>query len=329
MLPVMESAIRDWQPNVILHETCEYASAVAGVRLGVPVGQVALSPAEVEWGSIKVASLALNEHLDGVTDALRMSPYLTRFPATLDPSPFPRTWRYREPIAPRRGALPAWWGPCAAGPLVYVSFGTIVVQMPFAEDLYRAVIEAVDGLPARVLMTTGRGFDVSRLREVPGNVHVEAWIEQLADVLGEAELVVCHGGPGTVYGALAAGVPLVAVPLFADQFANSHTVVQAGTGIQVLPEGGYPGLRDLASRLDASRIRAAIQTVLADRSFRESAASVSAEMAAASTVGDVLARLVASARPAQGSGVFRTYPVLCSMRWWDGICAGCRNGHAT
>jgi hypothetical protein len=32
---------------------------------------------------------------------------------------------------------------------------------------------------------------------------------------------------------------------------------------------------------------------------------------------------------AQGSGVFRTYPVLCSMRWWDGICAGCGHGHAT
>jgi hypothetical protein len=31
----------------------------------------------------------------------------------------------------------------------------------------------------------------------------------------------------------------------------------------------------------------------------------------------------------QGSGVFRTYPVLCSLRWWDGICAGCRRGHAT
>ena len=31
----------------------------------------------------------------------------------------------------------------------------------------------------------------------------------------------------------------------------------------------------------------------------------------------------------QGSGVFRTYPVLCSMRWWRGICADCRYGHAT
>jgi hypothetical protein len=36
-----------------------------------------------------------------------------------------------------------------------------------------------------------------------------------------------------------------------------------------------------------------------------------------------------SASETQGSGVFRTYPVLCSMRWWGRYCAGCRHGHAT
>ena len=39
--------------------------------------------------------------------------------------------------------------------------------------------------------------------------------------------------------------------------------------------------------------------------------------------------LATGGAPSQGSGVFRTYPVLCSMRWWGGICAGCRHGHAT
>lgn len=66
------------------------------------------------------------------------------------------------------------------------------------------MIDAVTRLDARVLVTTGHGFEASRLRDVPGNVHVEAWAEQ-TDVLGEAALVVCHGGSGTAYGALAAG----------------------------------------------------------------------------------------------------------------------------
>ncbi len=115
---------------------------------------------------------------------------------------------------------------------MYVSFGTVLGRMSLAGEVYRAVIDAVAGLDVRVLVTTGRGFDTSRLRDVPGNVHVEAWVDQ-ANVLGEAGLVVCHGGSGTTYGALAAGVPLVVVPVFADQFANAPKVAQAGAGIQV------------------------------------------------------------------------------------------------
>lgn len=56
------------------------------------------------------------------------------------------------------------------------------------------VIDAVTGLGARVLMTTGHGFDASRLRDVPGNVRVAARLGQ-ADVLAEAALVVATAGP--------------------------------------------------------------------------------------------------------------------------------------
>jgi hypothetical protein len=43
-------------------------------------------------------------------------------------------------------------------------------------------------------------------------------------VLPHAALVVCHGGSGSTFGALAAGVPLVIWPLFADQFRNGRAV---------------------------------------------------------------------------------------------------------
>jgi UDP:flavonoid glycosyltransferase YjiC (YdhE family) len=138
-----------------------------------------------------------------------------------------------------------------------------------------------------VLLTTGRGFEPSRLRDVPGNVHVEAWVDQ-SDVLGEAGLVVCHGGSGTSYGALAAGVPLVVVPVFADQFANAAAVTRTGAGTQVrVPREG----RRAVSREDAPRIRQAIETVLADGSCRRAAQAVAAEMAAAPPIGTILEQL--------------------------------------
>jgi UDP:flavonoid glycosyltransferase YjiC (YdhE family) len=290
MLAAVERAVRDWRPDLILRDPCEYASAVAAARLGIPAAQVAIGLAEVEWGSIGVAAPALEAHRDGLADELRRSPYLTRFPAALDASPFPGTRRYREPAAAPRGALPAWWADTGA-PLVYVSFGTVLGRMSFAGEAYRAVIDAVTGLDARVLVTTGRGFDPSRLRDVPGNMHVEAWVDQ-ADVLGEAGLVVCHGGSGTTYGALAAGVPLVVVPVFADQFANAPKVAQAGAGIQVSTGQDSQGRRRPVGREDAPRIRRAIETVLADDSYREAARAVAADMAAAPAIGTVLGGLM-------------------------------------
>jgi Erythromycin biosynthesis protein CIII-like, C-terminal domain/Erythromycin biosynthesis protein CIII-like, N-terminal domain len=288
MLAAMEQAVRDWRPDVILRDPCEYASAVVAARLGIPAAQVAISLAEVEWDSIGVAAPALEAHRDGLADELRRSPYLARFPAALDASPFPGTRRYREPAAPR-GALPAWW-PGTGAPLVYVSFGTVLGHMSFAGEVYRVVIDAVAGLDARVLVTTGHGFDPARLRDVPGNVHVEAWVDQ-ADVLGEAELVVCHGGSGTTYGALAAGVPLVVVPVFADQFANAPKVAQAGVGVQVHTGQDPEGRRRPAGREDTLQIRRAIGTVLADGSYREAARAVAADMAAAPAIGTLLGQL--------------------------------------
>jgi UDP-glucoronosyl and UDP-glucosyl transferase len=289
MLTAMEQAVRDWRPDVILRDPCEYASAVVVAELGIPVAQVAISLATAEWASIDAAAPALEAHRDGLADELRRSRYLTRFPAALDPSPFPGTRRYREPAAAPRGALPAWWADASA-PLVYVSFGSVLGYMSFAGEVYRTVIDAVTGLEARVLVTTGHAFDPSRLGDVPGNVHVEAWVDQ-ADVLSEAALVVCHGGSGTTYGALAAGVPLVVVPVFADQFANAPKVAEAGAGIEVSAGQDTQGRRRPVSREDAPRIRQATETVLAEGSYRQAAAAVAADMATAPSIATLLEQL--------------------------------------
>jgi UDP:flavonoid glycosyltransferase YjiC (YdhE family) len=71
---------------------------------------------------------------------------------------------------------------------------------------------------------------------VPENVRVERWVPQ-AEALAQASLVVCHGGSGTVLGALAANLPLVIMPLFADQFANARTLAGAGAAAVVEPAG--------------------------------------------------------------------------------------------
>jgi len=96
----------------------------------------------------------------------------------------------------------------------------------------------VRGLPVRALLTIGRAADAAKLGPIPENVHVEQWVPQ-ADVLGEAAALVCHGGSGTPFGALAAGLPIVFGPLFADQPVNARLVSAAGGVIDVFEHGGH------------------------------------------------------------------------------------------
>lgn len=289
MLPAMNRVISDWKPDIVLRDPCEYASAVSARLSGIATVQIAIGLAEVEWGSIDIAAPALEDHRPGLTEELHLSPYVTRFPASLDPSPFPDTRRFRESVGAPVAPLPDWWNGFRA-PLVYVSFGTVLGHMSIAAETYRVALTAAAGLDARVLLTVGRRFDISQLGELPSNVHVEPWVDQ-ADVLAEAEVVVCHGGSGTTFGALAAGVPLVIVPLFADQFANGPKVAEAKAGVVLNTGLDTGGGRRLLSQADAVLIAEAIEKVRGHSSFRQHAQRIAAEMAQAPTVDDLLDEL--------------------------------------
>ena len=160
---------------------------------------------------------------------LRAAPYFTDLPEALEdpgePSP-PRTLRFRTAPVPEP-TVPD------AEPLVYVSFGSVTAgeHLPLYPALYRAAIEALAPLPARILLTVGEDRDHGELGPLPPNVTVERWVPQ-DEVLTHAAAVVTHGGHGSTLGALAHGVPCVVLPLFAlDQWFNAAAVARAGAGV--------------------------------------------------------------------------------------------------
>ena len=110
-------------------------------------------------------------------------------------------------------------------------------------------LRAVAELPVRVLLTVGNDLDLDALPSVPDNVRVERWVPQ-QDVLGHAAMAVVHGGSGSTLGAIAAGVPLVVVPLFADQPENARRVAEVGAGLSVEPDREDSG-RDRGARCAA------------------------------------------------------------------------------
>lgn len=282
MLPSVEKAVRDWRPDLVVREVCEYAGAVVADRTGIPHAQHGISTAAAEMSGLRAFSGAvLDAHLPGLAKRVTASPYLTTFPASLDPSDFPRTFRYRD----REGATPVpladWWGGSSA-PLIYLTLGTVVTGTPDGANVLRMALDALSELDARILVATGPQLNSAALGEVGPSVHVETWVSH-ADVFAEADLVVCHGGSGTTFGALAAGLPLVLLPMFADQPRNSRLVEEAGAGVAVVEGTGSAAdnARELAHRGEA--LRHAVQHVLATPSFANAARALASEMAATPT----------------------------------------------
>ncbi len=70
MLPGMERTCFEWEPDLVLREPCEYASAVVAPRLRIPTAQVAISLARAEAASIAAAAPALENHRRGLVDEL-------------------------------------------------------------------------------------------------------------------------------------------------------------------------------------------------------------------------------------------------------------------
>jgi UDP:flavonoid glycosyltransferase YjiC (YdhE family) len=291
MLPRVDDVCATWKPDIVLRDPCEYASAVVAETRGLRMAQVAISLADNELGSIDAAGPALAEHHTGLVAEIVASPYLTRFPESLDPSSFPTTLRYHEVVDDAPAPLPAWWD--GSAPFVYLTLGTVLGRMTHAVGVYRALLRSVSGLPVRVLLTVGRHFDAATLGELPANTHVEAWVDQ-GRVLPHADLVVCHGGSGTLFGALAAGVPVVAVPLFADQFANARRAADAGAGVVVEVEQHGRGNRTVIGERDSRWITAAIETALSTPSLPVQAHRIADEVRATPTPEETVAALASS-----------------------------------
>jgi UDP:flavonoid glycosyltransferase YjiC (YdhE family) len=287
-LPRLREACEEWRPDVVLRDPNEYGSALAAELHSIPQARVAIGLASTEELGMGIAASAIDairkaEGLppDPDADRLRRAPYLSLFPPTLDEGAQPDTQRFHDPAWDEPpGELLDWWPGREREPLVYVTFGSVAGSFPQALPVYGVAMRAVAELPVRVLLTVGRELDLDALPPAPENVRVERWVPQ-QDVLGHAAAALVHGGSGSTLGALAAGMPLVVMPLFADQPQNARRVAEVGAGVAVEPN------RD---DLDATvrPLRQAIRTVLDDPSYGRAARALADELRAQPPVDDAL-----------------------------------------
>ena len=142
-------------------------------------------------------------------------------------------------------------------PLVYASLGTVINDHP---DFYRTLIDALRDTNADLLISCGKAFDPAQLGELPSNVRVEQYVDQM-DVLSRTSLFVTHCGMNSASEGMWMGVPELLFPLTGEQRAVARRVAEVGAGV---------ALEERVAR-DAAALRKAVVAALADERLREGA----------------------------------------------------------
>jgi UDP:flavonoid glycosyltransferase YjiC (YdhE family) len=248
----------DWQPDLIVCDEIDFGSMIAAERLGLPYASV-LVIAAGSFVRREVVGQALNEVRR--EHGLPPDPELAMLSRHLVLSPFPPS--YRDPAFP----LPATsysfrpvtveQSTSKGAPIVYFTLGTVFNLE--SGDLFTRVLAGLAALPIEAVATVGNQIDPEELGTFPDNVRVERFIDQSL-VLPRCSAVVSHGGSGTVAGALAHGLPLVLMPMGADQPMNAARCEELGVA-RVL---------DALSATPAA-ITEAVSDVLSDLSYRSAA----------------------------------------------------------
>jgi len=147
-------------------------------------------------------------------------------PTTPDPQVvyggIPTPANERTPVA----WTPPW--PDDGRPAVLLSLSTTYMRQ---EDLLQRLVDALGLVGCHALVTTGPGLRSQPLIRVPSNVHVVESVPHGA-VLPHVQLVITHGGHGTLIRSLAGGVPVMVVPISRDQPDNAVRVLHHQVGVR-------------------------------------------------------------------------------------------------
>jgi MGT family glycosyltransferase len=154
-------------------------------------------------------------------------------------------------------------GPLSQQKAVLVSFSTTFQRQA---AILERVIEALAGLPVEAVVTCGPAITPSQLPAAP-NVRIIAAAPHY-ELLPATDLVITHGGHGTVSAALRHGVPVFCLPMGRDQREVAARAVWHGAGISA------------AVHTSAARLRGLIRTALSEPSLRVAAGQLAARMAA-------------------------------------------------
>lgn len=271
--------VREWHPDVLVHDETELAGPMAAAVAGIP-------HADHSVGILRPLSMArlagralapLWDRWD--VDAATLGPfgglftylYLDVAPPSLQSAEIDRI-AVAHPVqntAVEAGTegqvLPGWVGQMPDAPLVYVSLGTVFNSK--ARGVFGAVLEGLRDEEVNVIVTVGNDNDPADFGPQPDHIHIERFIPQSL-LLPFCDVVVNQGGTA-ILPMLAHGLPLLLLPQGANQFHNAAACTAAGVGRQLLP-----------GDVNADAVRRDVRALLDEPALRERARQVQQEIGA-------------------------------------------------
>ena len=205
--------------------------------------------------------------LRSLTDCLSPIAQISQMVGALDfpREHLPQTFKYVGPLrvtdAGAAEVLPS------DRPIALATLGTL---QGGRKNLFAAIAEACRRAGVRCVIAHGGRLSADAVAGLPGDPIVRGWVNQRA-VLRQATVAVTHGGLNTVLDALAAGVPLVVVPLAFEQAAIGARVAYHRVGRVVPWRTGFSAMTEA--------LEEALLAIAADPGYAENAAAMARDIA--------------------------------------------------
>ena len=271
---------RDWGADAVVYEPTALAGPIAAAAAGVPAirhlyGTDLMLRARPILGDL-LQPLATRHGVSSV------DPFGV---ATVDPTPTSLQVPVDYLRLPMRHVAYCGSGPARMSPpvprrgtgRVCVTWGHTMAKL--GRSLTLDVLTALRDEPGIELVAAVSGVQRPLLGQIPEGIEVLV-DTSLDDVLAGCDLVVAHGGAGTVLTAVRHAVPMLLIPQLPDHTGHAARVLATGAG-EVLT-------RDQAT---AERIRKESLRLLADDGVRQAVRALAEEMRRAPAPAEVAVRV--------------------------------------
>jgi UDP:flavonoid glycosyltransferase YjiC (YdhE family) len=282
---------RDWAADLIVSEPTAWAGPIAAAAIGVPAVRHL-------YGTD-----LMNRAVDVVKDALRplaqahgVSDVDPRGALTIDPTPpgfqlpgtdYPKVgMRYVPFNGP--GRLPGWLRTRPTRQRVCVTWGHTMAKVAPPRFIVRDVLDVLAKLDVEVVAAVS-SEQLEILGDVPAGVRVAESVP-LNLLTPSCDLVVAHGGAGTVLTALTSGVPMLLIPQLPDHVGHAGRVLATGAGAVLTRDEATP-----------AEISTEATRLLHGTEEREAAAQLARRNAAQPPPAEIVAHLELLAGRSRGS----------------------------